>query len=69
MKRPSEGDSADDTELCPYCRQPVYEDAEQCPHCGAYLSEEDAPARPRPWWFILGVIVCLAIVLKWIGVW
>jgi predicted nucleic acid-binding Zn ribbon protein len=60
---------ADDTEPCPYCRQPVYEDAEQCPHCGNYLSEEDAPPRPRSWWIIFGVIVCLAIVLKWIGVW
>ena len=69
MKRTSEGDSADDTEPCSYCRQPVYEDAEQCPHCGNYLSEEDASPRPRPWWIILGVIVCLAIVLKWIGVW
>jgi hypothetical protein len=63
------GNPADDTEPCPYCRQAVYEDAVQCPHCGTFLSEEDAPHAPRQWWIILGVIVCLAIVLKWIGVW
>jgi hypothetical protein len=58
----------DDTEPCPHCRETVYDDAERCPHCGNYLSREDTPAH-RPWWIIAGVMICLAVVLKWIGVW
>ena len=55
----------DETEPCPYCRRPVYDDAEQCPSCGNYLSREDAPRR-RPWWLVVGVMVCLAVVLGWV---
>ena len=60
---------ADDTQPCPYCREPVYDDAERCPHCENYLSQEDAPPTRRPLWIIIGTLICLAIVLKWIGVW
>jgi hypothetical protein len=67
-----EGDDADDsseseteTLPCPHCLRSVYEDAERCPSCGAYLSREDAPAR-RPWWMVLGVLICLAVVLGWV---
>jgi hypothetical protein len=57
----------DDAETipCPHCREPVYEEAQRCPHCGSYLSREDAPRR-RPWWLIVGVLVCLAVVLRWV---
>ena len=59
------GDEEDDTIPCPHCRQPIYEDSVRCPHCESYLSEEDVPAR-KPWWLILGVVVCLLIVYMWI---
>jgi predicted nucleic acid-binding Zn ribbon protein len=63
---PDAGEDEDDEEVpCPYCRQPVYEDAERCPGCGAYLSREDAPRRHR-WWLVIGVLLCLAVVLSWI---
>jgi hypothetical protein len=43
----------------------LYEDSVRCPHCGMYLSEEDTPSR-KPWWIILGVLICLAVTLYWI---
>lgn len=64
-----DGDDEDDedaeTVLCPYCLRPVYEDAERCPGCGHYLSREDRPSR-HPWWLIVGVLVCLVVVLRWV---
>jgi hypothetical protein len=62
-------DATDDTQPCPHCGESVYDDAERCPHCENYLSREDAPAIRRPLWIVVGVMICLAIVLKWIGVW
>jgi hypothetical protein len=58
-------ENSDETVPCLYCREPVYEDSERCPHCGKYLSREDAPWR-RPWWLVLGVVLCLAVVFWWI---
>ena len=29
------GDDSDETMPCPYCGDPVYDDAERCPGCGA----------------------------------
>jgi hypothetical protein len=65
-------DDADLTEeaatiACPYCRRHIHEDSPRCPHCGNYLSDEDAPARPKPWWMIIGVLVCLFLVYLWIS--
>jgi hypothetical protein len=54
-----------ETDPCPHCGEDVYDDAERCPHCGRYLSREDAPWS-KPWWLVLGVVTCLAIVLFWI---
>ena len=50
---------------CPYCRREIFEDSVRCPHCGEYLSEEDAPAGPRPWWIVVGVLLCLAAIWVW----
>src|SRR5439155_23119327 len=50
---------------CPQCRAFIYEDSEKCPACGEYLSLEDAPSR-KPWWFVVGALICLAISLYWI---
>lgn len=62
------GDSDDDesTMPCPYCRREIHEDAQRCPYCDQYISAEDAPTGPKPWWIILGVILCLLLVLGWL---
>jgi predicted nucleic acid-binding Zn ribbon protein len=54
------------TIACPYCRAEIHEDAQRCPECGHYISEEDQPAQRRPWWIVVGVVVCLALVYLWI---
>ena len=51
---------------CPYCRREIHEDAQRCPYCEQYISTEDAPAQPKPWWILVGVAVCLLLVLLWI---
>ena len=61
---PDDDESAE-TIPCPYCGEPVYEEAQRCPECGSYLSREDAP-RHRPLWLIAGVLVCLVVVLRWV---
>lgn len=59
-------DDQDDTIPCPHCHREIYEDAERCPHCGNYLSDEDSPATTKPWWIILGFVLCMLIVYWWI---
>jgi aspartate carbamoyltransferase regulatory subunit len=56
------------TIACPYCKRDIHEDAQRCPYCEQYISQEDAPAAPKPWWIIAGVIVCLILLLGWIVV-
>jgi hypothetical protein len=51
---------------CPYCRREIHEDANQCPYCGQYVSREDAPRQPKPWWLIVGVVVCLYLIWRWL---
>lgn len=46
---------------CPYCRQPVPEDAQYCSRCENYLSAEDAPPSRKPVWIWVGLIVCLVL--------
>ena len=43
-------------------RREIHEDAERCPYCEQYISAEDAPRPPVPWWKLLGVLVCLVVV-------
>lgn len=60
-----ESDRDDDERAdCPYCGERTYQGSEQCPACGQYLSAEDTPAR-RPWWIVLGLLVCLAMAVGW----
>ena len=58
-------DDDDQTVACPHCDKPIYEESEQCPHCGKYISEEDTPSR-KPWWIVLGAILCLFAVYLWV---
>jgi predicted nucleic acid-binding Zn ribbon protein len=43
---------------CPYCREPVPEEAQFCGKCENYISKEDAPHRKPAW-----IWVCLFLVL------
>jgi hypothetical protein len=54
-----------DTEPCPHCGRPVYEQAQLCPHCGNYISLSAAPQR-RPMWIVIGVILGLAVIGIWL---
>lgn len=62
---PDYGDDDDVTIPCPYCRRQIHEDAERCPYCEKYLSDEDAPVAGKPWWVIVGAILCLYAVYRW----
>lgn len=63
-------DSVDDepTITCPYCGNEVHEDSPRCPSCENYLSQEDRPAVPKPWWFLIGVGLGLLVFLRWLFV-
>jgi hypothetical protein len=56
----------DDTVPCPYCRKEIHEEAERCPYCENYISAEDAAPARKPWWIVLGAVLCLYIVYRWI---
>jgi hypothetical protein len=62
-------DDEEPTIPCPYCRREILEDPERCPHCKHYISKEDAPPERKPWWIIVGVIVCLYVVYRWNAWW
>jgi hypothetical protein len=61
-------DEDEDTTIpCPHCAEPIYDQTERCPHCEKYISEEEDVPRPRkPWWIVLGAILCLYAVIRWI---
>jgi predicted nucleic acid-binding Zn ribbon protein len=62
-----DGDEDEDATIpCPYCRRAIHEDSVRCPYCEQYISEEDAPPGRKPWWIILGVLLCLIVVGLWI---
>jgi hypothetical protein len=66
---PGENDEETDgapTIPCPYCRREIFEDSPQCPHCGQYISAEDSPLARKPWWLIIGVLLCLAAIWVWL---
>jgi hypothetical protein len=59
-------DDDDYTVPCPFCKRPIHEDAQRCPYCGNYISEEDRPPQRKPWWIVVGVLVCLYLVYRWV---
>jgi hypothetical protein len=62
---PDPGEPAPDLLPCPHCLGVISEVSQRCPHCGNWLSEEDAPYR-KPWWVIVGALICLATTILWI---
>jgi hypothetical protein len=61
----SDEEEEDTTDICPYCKQAIYDDTIHCPHCGEYISEEDRPTSTKPWWILAGVGICLYIIYRW----
>jgi uncharacterized paraquat-inducible protein A len=59
-------DDEDQTVECPSCHKFIYEDAERCPYCENYVSEEETGPAHKPWWIIIGALVCLYVVYRWI---
>jgi hypothetical protein len=51
---------------CPYCKRHIHEDSQRCPYCEYYISKEDPPPARKPWWIILGTLLCLYIVYRWV---
>lgn len=62
----AEEEDEEPTISCPYCKRQILEDSQRCPYCEHYISEEDAPPGRKPWWIILGALLCLYIVYRWI---
>ena len=60
-------DDGEDTIPCPYCRRLIYHDSPRCPHCENYLTDEEAAPTRKPWWIVLGVVLCLYLVYRWIA--
>ena len=56
----------EDTRKCPCCRRDIHEESVRCPHCDEYVSSEEATQERKPWWVVIGVIVCLYIVYRWV---
>ncbi len=51
---------------CPYCKRKISEEAFQCPYCGSYMSREDTPPGQKPWWWIIGVVLLVLILLRYL---
>lgn len=49
---------------CPSCLAVIHEESPQCPRCGEYLSGH---FQRKPYWIVLGVLVCLGLLL--FGIW
>jgi hypothetical protein len=52
---------------CPYCRRQIPENTPRCPYCENYLSEEDTPPSRKPWWIVLGTLLALYAVYRWVA--
>jgi hypothetical protein len=61
-------DDADEQQVptvpCPACGREIYEEADACPYCGEYVAFDAPPAAGKPWWFWLGLALCLAVMLS-----
>ena len=62
-----EDDDEEPTIPCPYCRRQIHEESQRCPYCENYISEEDAVPARKPWWIIIGALLALYVVYRWIA--
>ncbi len=63
-EEPDDGDAV--TLPCPYCGRAIPEDTPRCPYCENYISREDAPPSRKPWWIIIGGLLVLYVVYRWV---
>ena len=61
-----EDDDEEPVVPCPWCRRDIPEDVPRCPYCEHYISREDAPPSPKPWWLLIGALLALLAALVWI---
>jgi hypothetical protein len=61
-----DSDDGEPTVACPYCRREIHEDSQRCPYCEQFVSAEDAPPARKPWWIIIGAVICLWVAFRWI---
>jgi hypothetical protein len=52
---------------CPYCRRQIHEESQRCPYCGNYISDEDTVPSRKPWWIVIGALLVLYIVYRWVA--
>ncbi len=60
-----DSDDGGATVSCPYCQREIPEGVPHCPYCENYVSDEDLPHARKPWWIIIGVLVCLYLIFRW----
>jgi hypothetical protein len=60
-------DEGEPTVPCPYCKREIHEDAQQCPYCEHSISAEDAPPARKPWWIVVGTLLCLFVIYFWVA--
>jgi hypothetical protein len=59
-------DDEEPTIPCPYCKRQIHEDSQRCPYCENCISEADTPVSRKPWWIIVGTLLCLFVLYRWI---
>ncbi len=71
-EEPGDDEPGDDDEpslvTCPYCREPMLEDAPQCPACGNYVTDEERSDARKPSWIVLVVVGLLIVAFAWSAV-
>jgi len=60
-------DDKEPTIPCPHCKRHIHEESQRCPYCENYISEESPSRFPKPWWIIIGAVLVLYIVYRWIA--
>ena len=60
-----DGDPDERTIPCPYCREPLFEDAEYCGRCENYISRESTPGESKPAWIWICLILALGAAIFW----
>ena len=57
----------DDTVDCPFCGEPMYDDADRCPSCGHYVSSADFAKRIPTWVVIVIVLTILTFLMPYLA--
>ena len=60
-------DDEEPTIPCPHCRRQIHEESQRCPYCENYISEEDTVPARKSWWIIIGALLALYVVYRWIA--